>query len=206
MRPACGGGVATAAGSIPPGARGPHRRPRRCCRSFGRAARRGAAGCSISRRISACPALRRSPARRTASVLPLAWRRGRHSRPRPALPFWKCVRANWPMRWSKPRPGSAAKPRSTHGTAIHRRRATMLNADQCLLLQPVPERATACRPSTRPIRAPCCELIVDRLEQLGIETFGLDLTRPRFAVPVARVIAPGLQPSLPRLLRHGWRI
>jgi ribosomal protein S12 methylthiotransferase accessory factor len=28
---------------------------------------------------------------------------------------------------------------------------------------------------------------------LGIETFGLDLARPGFAVPVARVIAPGLQ-------------
>ena len=36
-------------------------------------------------------------------------------------------------------------------------------------------------------------LIVDRLAQLGIEAFGLDLTRPQFGVPVARVIAPGLQ-------------
>jgi ribosomal protein S12 methylthiotransferase accessory factor len=35
---------------------------------------------------------------------------------------------------------------------------------------------------------------VERLRQLGIETFGLDLTRPRFAVAAARVIAPGLQP------------
>jgi ribosomal protein S12 methylthiotransferase accessory factor len=35
---------------------------------------------------------------------------------------------------------------------------------------------------------------VDRLAQQGIEAFGLDLTRPQFAVPVARVIAPGLQP------------
>ena len=37
------------------------------------------------------------------------------------------------------------------------------------------------------------QLVVDRLGQFGIETFGLDLTRPRFEVPVARVIAPGLQ-------------
>ena len=37
------------------------------------------------------------------------------------------------------------------------------------------------------------ELIVQRLEQLGIETFCLDLTRQRFAIPVVRVIAPGLQ-------------
>jgi ribosomal protein S12 methylthiotransferase accessory factor len=38
-------------------------------------------------------------------------------------------------------------------------------------------------------------LIGDRLRQLGIETFALDLTRPRFEIPVARVIAPGLQPE-----------
>jgi ribosomal protein S12 methylthiotransferase accessory factor len=37
-------------------------------------------------------------------------------------------------------------------------------------------------------------LIVERLEQFGIEAFGLDLTRPHIGVPVARVIAPGLQP------------
>jgi ribosomal protein S12 methylthiotransferase accessory factor len=35
--------------------------------------------------------------------------------------------------------------------------------------------------------------MVRRLEQFGIETFGLDLTRPQFAIPAARVIAPGLQ-------------
>jgi ribosomal protein S12 methylthiotransferase accessory factor len=32
------------------------------------------------------------------------------------------------------------------------------------------------------------------LGQFGIETFGLDLTRPSLTIPVARVIAPGLQP------------
>jgi ribosomal protein S12 methylthiotransferase accessory factor len=36
-------------------------------------------------------------------------------------------------------------------------------------------------------------LIVQRLGKLGIETFFLDLTRQRFAVPVVRMIAPGLQ-------------
>jgi ribosomal protein S12 methylthiotransferase accessory factor len=76
---------------------------------------------------------------------------------------------------------------------IHRRRATMLNADRCLLLQPVPERprhlAIATTDSGTVLR-----LIADRLAQLGIEAFGLDLTRPHFAVPAARVMAPGLQP------------
>jgi ribosomal protein S12 methylthiotransferase accessory factor len=75
---------------------------------------------------------------------------------------------------------------------IHRRRATMINADRCLLLQPAAERAQhldfdGTNPDTM------LGLIVDRLGQFGIETFGLDLTRPGFAVPVARVIAPGLQ-------------
>jgi ribosomal protein S12 methylthiotransferase accessory factor len=37
------------------------------------------------------------------------------------------------------------------------------------------------------------QLIAARLGQFGIETFVLNLTRPAFAVPVARVMAPGLQ-------------
>jgi ribosomal protein S12 methylthiotransferase accessory factor len=76
---------------------------------------------------------------------------------------------------------------------IHRRRATMLNANRCLLLQPAPERARHMAISTTDPGA-VLRLIVDRLAQLGIEVFGLDLTRPQFAVPAARVIAPGLQP------------
>ena len=39
---------------------------------------------------------------------------------------------------------------------IHRRRATMLNADRCLLLQPGPERARHLARSARPTRGPCC--------------------------------------------------
>jgi ribosomal protein S12 methylthiotransferase accessory factor len=75
---------------------------------------------------------------------------------------------------------------------VHRRRATMINADQCLLLQPVAERAEHLGfDTTDP--GTLLQLVVDRLGQFGIETFGLDLTRPRFEVPVARVIAPGLQ-------------
>jgi ribosomal protein S12 methylthiotransferase accessory factor len=80
---------------------------------------------------------------------------------------------------------------------VHRRRATMLNADRCLLLQPGPEHprhlaVNLAVSATDP--GAVLELIVDRLAQQGIEAFGLDLTRPQFAVPVARVIAPGLQP------------
>src|SRR3984957_13852854 len=76
---------------------------------------------------------------------------------------------------------------------IHRRRATLLNVDRCLLLQPAPERAEHLAIDATDPRA-VLRLIVDRLAQLGIEAFGLDLTRPHLAVPAARVIAPGLQP------------
>jgi ribosomal protein S12 methylthiotransferase accessory factor len=75
---------------------------------------------------------------------------------------------------------------------IHRRAATMLNADRCLLLQPGPERSRHLVIGTTDPGA-VLRLIVERLAQFGIEAFGLDLTRPQFAVPVARVIAPGLQ-------------
>jgi ribosomal protein S12 methylthiotransferase accessory factor len=75
---------------------------------------------------------------------------------------------------------------------IHRRRATMINADRCLLLQPAAEHAEHLNFDTTDSSA-VLQLIVDRLGQFGIETYGLNLTRPRFAVPVARIIAPGLQ-------------
>ncbi|MEH2552967.1 ribosomal protein S12 methylthiotransferase accessory factor [Bradyrhizobium algeriense] len=73
----------------------------------------------------------------------------------------------------------------------HLRRAA-INADQCRLLQPVAEYA-AHLPLHATEASAIFELIVQRLEKLGIETFCLDLTRQRFAVPVVRVIAPGLQ-------------
>src|SRR6202166_2515365 len=75
----------------------------------------------------------------------------------------------------------------------HRRRATILNADRCLLLQPPPGRSQHLAIGTTDLAA-VLRLIVDRLAQLGIEALGLDLTRPQFGVPAARVIAPGLQP------------
>jgi ribosomal protein S12 methylthiotransferase accessory factor len=76
----------------------------------------------------------------------------------------------------------------------HRRRATMIDADRCLLLQPVLERKQHLAiEATDP--GAVLQLIGNRLEQFGIETFGLNLTRPQLAVPVARMIAPGLQPE-----------
>jgi ribosomal protein S12 methylthiotransferase accessory factor len=70
----------------------------------------------------------------------------------------------------------------------------MIDANRCPLLQPVPERKQHLAiDATDP--GAVLQLIGGRLGQFGIETFALDLTRPRFAVPVARVIAPGLQPE-----------
>ena len=73
----------------------------------------------------------------------------------------------------------------------HLRRAAV-NADQCALLQPVAEQATHLSIDTTK-ESVIIGLIVQRLQEVGIETFCLDLTRPHFSVPVVRVIAPGLQ-------------
>jgi ribosomal protein S12 methylthiotransferase accessory factor len=69
----------------------------------------------------------------------------------------------------------------------------MLNADRCLLLQPESEHPRHLAINTSD-PGTVLRLIADRLAQLGIEVFGLDLTRSHFAIPAARVIAPGLQP------------
>jgi len=74
---------------------------------------------------------------------------------------------------------------------IHLQRAA-INADQCRLLQPVVGDAAhlpICATEARDIFGS----IVQRLSELQIETFCLDLTRQLFAVPVVRVIVPGLQ-------------
>ena len=74
---------------------------------------------------------------------------------------------------------------------IHLQRAA-INADQCKLLQPVAGQANHL-PFHATEESAIFSLIVERLEKLGIDTFCIDLTRQRFAVPVVRVIAPGLQ-------------
>ena len=74
---------------------------------------------------------------------------------------------------------------------IHLQRA-MINADQCMLLQPVAECGTHL--SFRATEASdIFGLIAERLKMLGIETFCIDLTREFFGVSVVRVVAPGLQ-------------
>jgi ribosomal protein S12 methylthiotransferase accessory factor len=74
---------------------------------------------------------------------------------------------------------------------IHLRR-TMINADQCMLLQPVEEHVAHLFMGATEASV-IFDLIVERLEELGIETFCVDLTRRELGIPVIRVIAPGLQ-------------
>ena len=76
---------------------------------------------------------------------------------------------------------------------VHRRRATMINADHCVLLQPAGERPTHPGFGTTDPGSTAGLHHANGLAEFGIETFGLDLTRPGLDVPVARVIAPGLQ-------------
>lgn len=75
---------------------------------------------------------------------------------------------------------------------IHLQRASAINADQCMLLQPMGEYARHIRIDTTSPQV-SLECIARHLEGRGIQTFCLDLTRPRFAIPVARIIAPSLQ-------------
>jgi ribosomal protein S12 methylthiotransferase accessory factor len=120
--------------------------------------------------------------------------RGRHSRLPPAPPLWKCVNSKWALAVvdaKRRERGEAALNERGRG---HRRRATMIDAGRCPLLQPVPERKQHLAiEATDP--GAVLQLMGDRPGQFGIETFGLNLTRAQLAVPVARVIAPGLQPE-----------
>lgn len=74
----------------------------------------------------------------------------------------------------------------------HLQRATMVNADSCALLHPESgalEHLSIDGSHPQDV----LQAIVQRLAGRGIETFALDLTRRHFGIPVARVIAPGLQ-------------
>jgi ribosomal protein S12 methylthiotransferase accessory factor len=74
----------------------------------------------------------------------------------------------------------------------HLQRATSVNANNCALLHPASgEVERLAIEGADPQDA--LQLIVRRLAERGIETYGLDLTRAHFAIPVARIMAPGLQ-------------
>jgi ribosomal protein S12 methylthiotransferase accessory factor len=74
----------------------------------------------------------------------------------------------------------------------HVARATLIDTDKCRLLHPqgAPARRETCaaQDAERQIH-----WLAERLAAAGIGAFVIDLTRPMFAIPVVRVIAPGLQ-------------
>jgi ribosomal protein S12 methylthiotransferase accessory factor len=74
----------------------------------------------------------------------------------------------------------------------HLQRATAVDANGCALLHPAAGRAEHISIEGSDPQA-ALQWIVRRLAELGIETYGLDLTRAYFAIPVARIIAPALQ-------------
>ncbi len=78
------------------------------------------------------------------------------------------------------------------GDRGHLRRAAAIDANRCALLHPVPGDAEHIASDAPDARA-ALHRIVRRLSGLGVETYGLDLTRPQFSVPVARILAPALQ-------------
>jgi ribosomal protein S12 methylthiotransferase accessory factor len=68
----------------------------------------------------------------------------------------------------------------------HLHRASMIDAAACALLHPASIAPEQPRPLAR-------QEIIGRLAERGVQLFVLDLTRPAFGVPVARVVAPVLQ-------------
>ncbi len=74
----------------------------------------------------------------------------------------------------------------------HLQRATAINADSCALLHPASgemEHLSIDAPDPQD----ALQSIVRRLAERGIESYALDLTRPHLGIPVARIMAPGLQ-------------
>lgn len=74
----------------------------------------------------------------------------------------------------------------------HLRRKTALDTRTCALLHPLPPRRHTVEHDAKD--AACTlRFVVERLAQMGFETFAVDLTRRAFALPVARIVVPGLQ-------------
>ena len=72
------------------------------------------------------------------------------------------------------------------------RRFGGIHAERCLLVHPVGKpRVTAALPSGS--SADVLRTVIDRVAAAGMEVFALDLTRPRFGVPVMRILCPGLE-------------
>ncbi len=74
----------------------------------------------------------------------------------------------------------------------HLRRKTGLDTRTCALLHPLPPRRLTLEHDEKDA-AHTLRFIVERLAAMEFETFAVDLTRRSFAIPVARIVVPGLQ-------------
>ncbi len=192
MPPACGGGAVNCPDRFRRSTK-PAPWPKNCCGSSGMAQRCSAGhGCSTSQRISACPASRPSRAGRTVPVFAfgLAARPALVAAVRSAiLEMCQLELADAVVATKRSERGDDARQRPGSHPSAARARSMPIGADCCSRLRNTQTiflfRATEA--------GVIFKLIVQRLERLGIETFCLDLTRQRFAVPVVRVMAPGLQ-------------
>ena len=82
---------------------------------------------------------------------------------------------------------------------VHVERAIAIDAGQCALLHPgagCPEHVFV-DPSDKSL---ALRSMVKQLGEFGINAYGLDLTRARFAIPVARIVAPALQGEPSRIV------
>lgn len=73
----------------------------------------------------------------------------------------------------------------------HLERGTTINADQCALLHPLIEKNLM--PSQN-VAGPELPAVACAMDRCGIEVALVDMTRPRFGIPVVRAVAPALQP------------
>lgn len=74
---------------------------------------------------------------------------------------------------------------------VHLERATAINADKCALLHPLIEYDLT---QTGNVRGTELVTIVSAMRRCGIEAALVDMTRPVYGIPVARAVAPALQP------------
>ena len=72
----------------------------------------------------------------------------------------------------------------------HLERGAAIKADQCALLHPIEQNLT----HSEKVVGPELPTIASAMGRCGIETALVDMTRPRFGIPVVRAVAPALQP------------
>jgi ribosomal protein S12 methylthiotransferase accessory factor len=75
----------------------------------------------------------------------------------------------------------------------HLERSAGIDPEACALLHPMPPPRMRAEPPNDLDDARALDILVDRLMKMQIEVLAVDLTRKMFDIPVARVIAPGLQ-------------